>query len=81
MAKFIRLVFKNDNFSLSECSDGFYLYDYTLQMNIAMYAKSEQEAYQKALHYYQKRLKEVTKDYKALDEKVQAFVGQFKEEE
>jgi len=81
MGKFIRLIFKNDNFSLSEVSDGFYLYDYSLRMNVAMYAKSETEAYQKALEYYQRRLKEVTKDYKVLYEKVQTFVGQFIEED
>lgn len=77
MSKFIRRVFKTDTFSLAECTDGFYLYDYVLGMNISMRAKTEQNAFIESLLYYQKKLQEVKRDYKELNEKVQDFVGKF----
>jgi hypothetical protein len=77
MAKAIRNVFKIDTLSLVECNDGYYLYDTILGMNISMRAKTEQDAYIEALMYYQKRLQEVIKDYKDLDNKVQNFLSQF----
>lgn len=80
MAKFIKEIFKNDNFSLSECSDGFYLYDYIREMNIAMRAKNEQEAYIEALIYYQKRLSILEYNHRDLQKKVQAFISQFVDE-
>lgn len=80
MAKFIKNVFKLKTLSLSECNDGFYLYDDVVGMNISMRAKTEQDACIKALLYYQKRLIEVKADYKNLDDKVQSFLSQFNEE-
>ena len=77
MSKVIRKVFKIDTLSLHECSDGYYLYDYIVGMNIGMRAKTEQDAYIEALLYYQKRLVEVKKDYKTLDDKVEGFLSQF----
>lgn len=79
MAKVIRRVFKNDTLSLHECSDGYYLYDYVVGMNIAMRAKTEQDAYIEALLYYQKRLVEVKTDYKKLNDKVESFLCQFED--
>ena len=76
MGKVIRKIFKIDTLSLHETTDGFYLYDYVLSMNIAMHTKTEQEAYIEALTYYQKRLQKVKKDYKELDNKVQNFLSQ-----
>ena len=81
MGKFVRLVIKTDTFSLSECTEGFYLYDYIVKMNIAMYAKTEQEAFIKALNYYQRRLVEVKTMYEELDGKVESFLSQFMDEE
>lgn len=77
MAKVIREVFKIDTLSLHECTDGYYLYDDVVGMNISMYAKTEQDAYIEALLYYQKRLAEVKKDYKDLFDKVAGFISQF----
>jgi len=68
-------LFKNDTLSLTECKDGFWLYDTIRGMNISMRAKTEQEAFIKALEYYQKRLKVVEKDYKVLNDKVSLFVS------
>jgi hypothetical protein len=77
----IRNVFKLDTLSLTECTDGYYLYDKVLGMNIAMYAKTEQDACIKALLYYQKRLQEVKADYKTLNDKVESFLSQFDRQE
>lgn len=81
MAKAIRNVFKLDTLALTECNDGFYLYDNVVGMNISMRAKTEQDACIEALLYYQKRLMEVKADYKTLDNKVQSFLSQFEEED
>lgn len=80
MAKFIKKIFKNDNFSLSECNDGFYLYDYIAKMNIVMRAKNEQEAYMQALLYYQKKLSILKSNHEDLQGKVQTFISQFVDE-
>lgn len=77
MSKAIRKVFKIDTLSLHECTDGYFLYDYVIGMNISMRAKTEQDAYIEALLYYQKKLTEVKKDYKLLNEKVENFISQF----
>lgn len=81
MAKAIRNIFKNDRFLLSECNDGYWLYDYVLGSNISMRAKTEQDAFIEALTYYQRRLAEVKLDYKELDGKVQNFLSQFDRDE
>jgi len=81
MGKAIRNVFKIDTLSLTECTDGFYLYDHVMGMNISMRAKTEQDAYIQSLLYYQKRLQEVKSDYKDLDNKVQNFLSQFERDD
>lgn len=73
----VRTVFKIDTLSLHECNDGYWLYDYVLGMNIGVRAKTEQDACIEALLYYQKRLEQVKKDYKNLEEKVNSFLSQF----
>jgi len=77
MSKSIRKIFKNETFSLHECTDGFWLYDYIIGMNISMRAKTEQEAFIEALLYYQKKLVKVKKNYKILNDKVESFLFQF----
>lgn len=81
MSKTIRKVFKIDSISLHECTDGYYLYDYVIGMNISMRAKTEQDAYIEAILYYQKRLQEVKSDYKTLNDKVESFISQFDKDE
>ena len=56
---------------------GFWLYDETRGMNLAVRANSENEAFVEALHYCQERLKDVEKKYTGLNEKVENFVSQF----
>jgi len=77
MVKWIRNIFKTDTLSLDECTDGYYLYDTVVGMNIAMRAKTEHDAVIKALLYYQKSLQEAKVNYKTLDDKVQNFLSQF----
>jgi hypothetical protein len=60
---------------------GFWLYDKTRGMNLAMRAKTERDAFVEALTYYQNRLGSVEYDYQELKHKVDVFVGQFTEEE
>jgi hypothetical protein len=81
MGKAIRQVFKIDTLSLHECNDGYYLYDYVVGMNISMRAKTEQDACIEALLYYQRRLVEVKRDYKILNDKVEGFLSQFDRED
>ena len=76
MGKFIKRIFKTETLRLSECKDGFFLYDYVLGMNISIRAKSEHAACIEALLYYQRRLKEVKEDYKVLSDKVGIFISQ-----
>ena len=66
--------------TISECKDGFWLYDETRGMNLAMRAKTRDEAFVDALEYYQERLKEVETEYAALKSKVEAFVDQVSED-
>jgi hypothetical protein len=66
---------------LTEQRDGWWLYDTTRGMNLSMRAKTEQAAFVEALTYYQSRLTEVEKSYNSLNEKVEAFVSQFVEED
>ena len=77
MAKAIRNVFRIDTLSLTECNDGYYLYDTVVGMNISMRAKTEQDACIKALLYYQRRLAEVKSEYKDLQDKVDSFLSLF----
>ena len=81
MGKAIRIVFKIDTLSLVECNDGYYLYDTVVGMNIAMRAKTEQDACIEALLYYQRRLVEVKTEYKILNDKVESFLSKFAENE
>ncbi len=71
----------SDTLTISECHDGFWLYDKTRGMNLSMRAKTRDAAFVDALTYYQNRLKEVESSYECLQAKVDAFVDQFREEE
>lgn len=70
----------NETLTLSECKDGFWLYDATRGMNLAMRAKTRDAAFVGALTYYQRRLKDVETSLRSLQTKVDAFVGQFTED-
>ena len=59
---------------------GFWLYDKTRGMNLAMRAETSTDAFVAALEYYQKRLTSVEREHKDLKEKVDVFVDQFIDE-
>jgi hypothetical protein len=63
--------------ALSECHDGFWIYDETRGMNLAMRAKTRDAAFVEVIMYYQKRLKEIESSYACLTGRVEAFVSQF----
>ena len=71
----------SETLEISECKDGWWLYDTTRGMNLSMKAKTKDSAFVEALHYYQKRLKEVETNYTELKGKVDSFVSQFCEED
>ena len=81
MGKLIKTLLKTETLALDECTDGFWLYDKTRGMNLAIRAQSEQKAFIQAIEYYQKRLADVEKSYSELSKKVDAFVSQFQEDE
>ncbi|WOL23056.1 hypothetical protein [Escherichia phage vB_EcoM_JNE01] len=81
MSKVISYTALSKTLSISQCTDGYWLFDETRGMNLAMRAKTAEAAYIQALEYYQERLKEVEEDYKSLKAKVDHFVGQFNEED
>jgi hypothetical protein len=66
-----------DTLTLSECTDGFYLYDKIRGMNISMRAKTEEQAFVATITYYQKMLMISQTQYKNLSEKVESFIGGF----
>jgi hypothetical protein len=72
--KVIRNIKLTDTLTISECKDGYWLYDKTRGMNLAMRAKTEQDAYVDAITYYQKRCEEIEKKKKKLYDSVNNFI-------
>ncbi len=74
----------SETLSLCEFKDGgakgFWLYDTTRGMNLAMRAESKSDALLDALEYYQDRLATVEKEHSELLAKVNHFLSQFNEE-
>jgi hypothetical protein len=79
MGKHINSTELTETLTLSECSDGFWLYDKTRGMNLSMRAKTTQDAFVECISYYQNRLAEVESEHCKLTAKVNAFVSQFVE--
>ncbi len=71
----------SETLGLSECHDGWWLFDNTRGMNLSMRAKTSTEAFVEALTYYQRRLMQVEQEHLSLSMKVDAFVGQFHDDE
>ena len=79
--KAIRSIKLTDNLALSECKDGWWLYDKVVGMNLGMRCKSPDDAFVDALTYYQKRLTVSEERYTNLSGKVEKFISQFVEDE
>ena len=70
-----------DTLTLSECHNGFWLYDNTRGMNLSMRAKTPTDAFVEALTYYQRRLSDVETAHRELRGLVDAFVSNFTDDE
>ena len=77
MSKTIKHEKLTDTLALTERNDGFWLYDKTRGMNLSMSAKTEREAFIKALDYYQRRLISNELALDNLRSKVEGFVSLF----
>ena len=73
----IRTINLTDTLALSECRDGWWLYDKVVGMNLGIRCKSPEAAFVEALTYYQERLTLAEGNLKSLSEKVEIFVDQF----
>ncbi len=73
-SKAIRHIKYTDTLTMSECKDGYWLYDYDRGMNVAMRAKTQEDAFVEALKYYQKRCAEVEEKKKKLYDSVNDFI-------
>lgn len=80
MAKTIKHTELTPKLALTECNDGFWLYDETRGMNLAMRAATEQAAFVEALTYYQGRLSDLESAHNCLNKRVQEFVSQFQDD-
>lgn len=63
-----------DTLGLTQMRDGFWLYDETRGMNLAMRAKTERDAFTEALTYYQGRLVGAEKAHSTLRARVDSFI-------
>ena len=79
MKKYISSIKLTETLTLTECKDGFWLYDDTRGMNLSMRAKTPQDAYIECISYYQKRLMEMEHKYKTLSSTVESFVSTLEE--
>ena len=77
MGKHIQSIKITATLTLSERTDGFWLYDSTQGMNLSIRAKTPQDAFVEAITYCQKRLSKVEAEYKDMSDKVDVFVSQF----
>ena len=81
MSKVIKSEKLTDNLTLTECSDGYWLYDYTREMNLSMRAETEKDAFVEALEYYQERTAKVEKKLKKINKSVGDFINSVSEDE
>ena len=81
MAKTISHEKLSGSVAITECTDGWWLYDETRGMNLAMRAKSRDAALMEAITYYQWRLAEIETAHRCLSGRVDAFVSQFAQDQ
>ncbi len=75
------LIIEGDKFNLVKCKDGFWLYDDTRGMNLAMRAETERAAFIEALEYYQERTAEVEAALKKIQQAADLFIQTIAPEE
>jgi hypothetical protein len=69
-----------DTLELSECKDGYWLYDTTRGMNLSIRAKTSEEAYIEAITYYQRRTQELEDKLKTLDTFIDILINSLPED-
>lgn len=74
MSKHIQSIDLSPTLWLSECTDGWWLYDDRSGMNLAMRAATERAALTEALEYYQNRCSDLESKHKSLHDKVSKFM-------
>lgn len=70
-----------DCFTLSQNRHGFWLYDHELEMNLAMKAKTSQDAFVEALEYYQQCCINLKTELSVYKTRVDNFINLFKEDD
>jgi hypothetical protein len=75
------IIVKTETIELTKGKTGFWLWDETRQMNLAMHTKTEQEAFIETIEFYQERLTEIETKYYKLKNQVDCFVNQFSDED
>ena len=70
-------VFLSGNLTLTECTDGYWLYDKTRGMNLSMKAKTSEDAFVECISYYQTRLNEVENTLNSVQSRVDDFMNSF----
>jgi hypothetical protein len=70
-----------DTLTISEYHDGYWLYDSTRGMNLAMRAKTERDAFVEAITYYQKLIIETNKELKNLNNAIDVFISSVSDNE
>jgi len=71
----------DDTLKLTSHHDGFWLWDETRGMNLAMRAETAEQAYFEAIKYYQERLLEAEAELGTLKQAVNQFVDAVRTEE
>ncbi len=72
--KVIKHIKLTDTLTISECKDGYWLYDKTRGINLSMRAKTEKDDYGDAITYYKKRCAEIEQKKKKLYDSVNNFI-------
>ena len=68
----------SESLTLHQCHDGFWLWDDTQGMNLAMREKTAEAAFTRAIEYYQEHLKRKQEAFVELSAHVDHFVGQLR---
>lgn len=77
----IKSVKLTDTLTLSEYKDGYWLYDHTRGMNLAIRAKTETDAFVSALKYYQKKTKKIEARLNELNKAIDTFVSEISDDD
>ena len=70
-------IFKTDTFNICKhnLKEEYWLYDEIQGYNIVMQAKSKDEAFSEAIHYYQKRYKSLKEDSNRINNEINTFIN------